>query len=97
MALPLRHAAASSAFNDRSVQLDHSSPSIAENASPWKRSSEQQRERELKCEAVLRMAARVFNDEGSHAVSPEEIADLLHVARPTLCYYFKNNDQILQE
>ena len=43
------------------------------------------------------MAARVFNDEGSHAVSPEEIADLLHVARPTLCYYFKNNDQILFE
>jgi AcrR family transcriptional regulator len=69
----------------------------AARASPWKRSDERVRERELKREAVLRMAAQVFNEKGFHAASLDEVADRLHISRPTLYYYFRNKDEILFE
>src|SRR5213076_747588 len=59
--------------------------------------NDRQRERALKRDAVLRTAARVFNDKGFHAASLDEVADRLHVTRPTLYYYFKNKDEILFE
>ena len=50
-----------------------------------------------KREAVLRMAAHLFNEKGFHATSLDEVAQRLHVTKPTLYYYVKNKDEILFE
>jgi len=72
-------------------------PGTTDPPSPWKRSADRDRERELKREAVLRTAAQVFNEKGFHAASLDEVAERLHVTRPTLYYYFKSKDEILFE
>lgn len=65
-------------------------------ASPWGRSSREQ-DRENKREAVLRTAARLFNERGYHGTSLELVAEELEITRPTVYYYFKNKDEILFE
>ena len=65
-------------------------------ASPWGRSSREQ-DRENKREAVLRTAARIFNEHGYHGTSLELVAEELEITRPTVYYYFKNKDEILFE
>jgi AcrR family transcriptional regulator len=65
-------------------------------ASPWGRSSRAQ-DRENKREAVLRTAARIFNERGYHGTSLELVAEELEITRPTVYYYFKNKDEILFE
>jgi AcrR family transcriptional regulator len=66
-------------------------------ASPWKAKSERQQERHLKRDAVLRTAARLFNEKGFHATSLDEVAERLHVTKPTVYHYVKNKDEILFE
>ena len=50
-----------------------------------------------KREAVLCMAAQVFNQKGYLATTRIEIAGRLNVTKPTLYYYVKNKDEILCE
>ncbi|MCG5073590.1 TetR/AcrR family transcriptional regulator [Paraburkholderia tagetis] len=69
----------------------------AQTASPWPKQSERQKQREMKREAVLRTAAQLFNEKGFHAASLDEVAERLHVTKPTLYYYAKNKDEILFE
>lgn len=66
-------------------------------ASPWVRARSRNEEREVKREAVLRTAAQLFNEKGFHATSLDEVAERLHVTKPTLYYYVKNKDEILFE
>jgi len=66
-------------------------------ASPWVAGSERDRLRATKREAVLRTAARMFNEKGFHATSLDEVAERLHITKPTLYYYVKNKDEILFE
>ncbi|MGB5948744.1 MAG: TetR/AcrR family transcriptional regulator [Parvibaculum sp.] len=63
--------------------------------SPWKKSRERKRERELKQDAVLAAAAHVFAEYGYHRASLDEVAQLLNVTKPTLYYYFKNKEAML--
>lgn len=65
--------------------------------SPWRTPRDRDRERKLKREAVLRAAAQLFNEKGFHAVSLDEVAERLHVTKPTLYYYVKSKDEILAE
>ena len=58
---------------------------------------DRQRERALKREAVLRTAARMFNEKGFHATSLDEVAERLNVTKPTLYYYVSSKDEILFE
>lgn len=51
----------------------------------------------LKREAVLRTAARMFNEKGFHATSLDEVAEQLRVTKPTLYYYVSSKDEILFE
>jgi AcrR family transcriptional regulator len=53
--------------------------------------------RAMKREAVLRTAAQIFNEKGFHATSLDEVAERLHITKPTLYYYVKNKDEILFE
>ncbi len=69
----------------------------ASQLSPWRKTRDRDQERKAKREAVLRMAARMFNEKGFHATSLGEVAQRLHVTKPTLYYYVKNKDEILFE
>ncbi|MFZ4289667.1 TetR/AcrR family transcriptional regulator [Variovorax sp. HJSM1_2] len=65
--------------------------------SPWAPSADREQVRIDKREAVLRMAAQVFNEKGYMAATLDEVAERLHVTKPTLYYYVKNKDEILFE
>ena len=71
-------------------------PSLA-TPSPWKGTSERQRDRELKREAVIRAAALEFNRKGYHNTSLDDIAARLEVTKPTVYYYVSNKEQLLFE
>ncbi len=49
----------------------------------------------LKRLAVLRTAARAFNESGFHQTSLNDLAKRLNVTKPTLYHYIKNKDEIL--
>lgn len=65
--------------------------------SPWSSPDAREREREAKREAVLRTAARFFNERGFHATSLDDVAAALNVTKPTIYHYFANKDEILYE
>lgn len=65
--------------------------------SPWKPAKDRRLERDVKRDAVLRTAAQLFNEKGFHATSLDEVAEQLHVTKPTLYYYVKNKEEILFE
>lgn len=52
---------------------------------------------ELKRRAVLHSAARLLLKMGYDALSLSDIAVDLHVAKPTIYYYFRNKDEIVHE
>jgi len=49
----------------------------------------------LKRLAILRTAARLFNQRGFYATSLNDLAKLLNVTKPSLYYYVKSKDDIL--
>ena len=65
--------------------------------SPWATGAQREQQRELKRQAVLQTAARLFNEKGFHATSLDDIARCLHVTKPTLYYYVRSKDDILLE
>lgn len=65
--------------------------------SPWPAPAGRAEQRERKRQAVLQTAARLFNERGFHATSLDDIAERLHVSKPTLYYYVKSKDDILLE
>jgi AcrR family transcriptional regulator len=72
-------------------------PPSSADASPWVPSAKRAMQRELKRQAVLQTAAQLFNERGFHATSLDDIAERLHVTKPTLYYYVKGKDDILLE
>ena len=64
---------------------------------PWGASGVREQMRAMKREAVLRAAAQIFNEKGFHATSLDDVAERLHITKPTLYYYVKNKDEILFE
>ena len=56
--------------------------------------SEQHR---LKRQVVIETAARTFNQRGFYKTTLVDIAEELHIAKPTIYHYFKNKDEILFE
>ena len=65
--------------------------------SPFRTATERQAEREQKREAVLRAAVRMFNAQGFHATSLDDVAASLGVSKPTIYHYLGNKDQVLFE
>jgi AcrR family transcriptional regulator len=65
--------------------------------SPWSARRRRPRDHALKREAVIRAAARAFNERGFHHASLEDIATLLGVTKPTIYYYVTNKEQLLFE
>jgi AcrR family transcriptional regulator len=65
--------------------------------SPWRTARDRGAERQIKRDAVLRVAGQLFVERGFHATSLDDIAARLKVTKPTLYYYVKNKDEILFE
>ena len=51
----------------------------------------------LKRQVVIETAARTFNERGFYKTTLVDIAEELHIAKPTIYHYFKNKDEILFE
>lgn len=66
-------------------------------SSPFRTPIQRQAEREQKREALLRAAVRMFNAQGFHATSLDEVAASLGVSKPTIYHYLGNKDQVLFE
>lgn len=66
-------------------------------SSPWAPAADRAQARSSKREAVLRTAAQVFNEKGFAATTLDEVAERLHVTKPTLYYYVSSKDEILYE
>lgn len=65
--------------------------------SPFRTSEQKLEERERKRFAVLRAAARLFNERGFHATSLDDVAARIGVKKPTIYHYIGNKDQVLLE
>lgn len=70
---------------------------VASVASPWKPASHRQRDRELKRDAVLNMAARLFIERGYGRATLNDVADQLNITKPALYHYFSSKEDILLE
>jgi AcrR family transcriptional regulator len=65
--------------------------------SPFPTTEEREAERLRKREAVLRAAVGMFNAQGFHATSLDDVAASLGVSKPTIYHYLGNKDQVLFE
>jgi len=72
-------------------------PYLSPAPSPWRNGRKARRDRALKREAVIRAAARAFNERGYHNTSLDDIAAALKVTKPTIYYYVENKEQLLFE
>lgn len=68
---------------------------LHDHPSPWKKQSDRKRDWAVKRDAVLKAAAQLFNEKGFHATSLDDVAERLHVTKPTVYHYVKSKDQIL--
>lgn len=66
-------------------------------SSPFRNQDERKADREEKREAVLRAAVRMFNAQGFHATSLDDVAASLGISKPTIYHYLGNKDQVLLE
>ena len=71
------------------------SPRSSQSPSPWRTRRKARGDRGLKREAVIREAARAFNERGYHNTSLDDIAASLEVTKPTIYYYVENKEQLL--
>lgn len=65
--------------------------------SPFRNVDERKADRAEKREAVLRAAVRMFNAQGFHQTSLDDVAASLGVSKPTIYHYLGNKDQVLFE
>jgi len=66
-------------------------------ATAWQGRRRRRSDHELKRDAVIRAAARAFNERGYHNTSLDDIAHALGVTKPTIYYYVANKEQLLFE
>lgn len=63
--------------------------------SPWKPQADRRSEKAAKREAVLRAAAKAFNERGYHNTSLDDVAAELNVSKPTIYYYGESKEALL--
>ena len=71
-------------------------PASADPAAVW-RGRRRRQDHGTKREAVIRTAARAFDERGYHNTSLDDIAAALGVTKPTIYYYVSNKEQLLFE
>jgi AcrR family transcriptional regulator len=70
-------------------------PARLDPASAWRAGRKRLRDHGIKREAVIKVAARAFNERGFHNTSLDDIAAALDVTKPTIYYYVENKEQLL--
>jgi AcrR family transcriptional regulator len=70
-------------------------PVSMNSASPWRKGRRPRQGHAIKREAVIRAAARAFNERGYHNTSLDDIAAALEVTKPTLYYYVEGKEELL--
>ena len=78
------------------VEAARSSTRSPDPADAW-RGRRRRRDHDTKREAVIRTAARAFDERGYHNTSLDDIAAALGVTKPTIYYYVPNKEQLLFE
>jgi AcrR family transcriptional regulator len=71
-------------------------PPAVDPAAAW-RGRRRRQDHGTKREAVIRTAARAFDERGYHNTSLDDIAAALGVTKPTVYYYVSNKEQLLFE
>lgn len=79
------------------ASVDAAFPDDADAASPWKPFEDRRRDRDMKREAVLRVAVHLFLEQGYDRTSLNEVAERLNITKPALYNYFRNKEEILAE
>src|SRR5271166_6974646 len=72
-----------------------SAPKPVADISPWRPFEDRRRARDEKRDAVLRMAVRLFLEEGYHRTPLARIAERLNITKPALYNYFASKEEIL--
>ncbi len=72
-----------------------SAPKSVADASPWTPFEDRRRARDEKRDAVLRMAVRLFLEDGYHRTPLAAIAERLNITKPALYNYFASKEEIL--
>ncbi|MBL4813032.1 MAG: TetR family transcriptional regulator [Rhodobacteraceae bacterium] len=72
-------------------------PQPVQIVSPWGSKEDRARERNDKRDAVITAAVRLFNLNGFHATSLDDVAKVLRVTKPTIYHYYSSKDEILFE
>ena len=72
-----------------------SAPNPIADASPWTPFEDRRRARDEKRDAVLRMAVRLFLEDGYHRTPLARIAERLNITKPALYNYFASKEEIL--
>lgn len=61
----------------------------------WRSEADRERQRDLKKDAVLRTAARLFVERGFYRTTLSDVADQLGVTKPVVYHYFDNKNALL--
>jgi AcrR family transcriptional regulator len=69
----------------------------ADPAVAWQGRRRRRTDHSIKRDAVIRAAARAFNERGYHNTSLDDIAAALGVTKPTVYYYVESKEQLLFE
>lgn len=66
-------------------------------ATPFRNAKQRRADHIEKREAVLRAAVRIFNSQGYHAASLDDVATALQISKPTIYHYVGNKERVLLE
>ncbi|WP_264782901.1 TetR/AcrR family transcriptional regulator [Acinetobacter haemolyticus] len=62
---------------------------------PFLDQKKKEQERQAKRDAVLLAAVKIFNEQGFHSTSLDEVAQSLGISKPTIYHYLGNKEQVL--
>lgn len=79
--------------------MDEKSKTLATHSAdelPWKPWEVRQLERDIKRQAVLRVATRLFLERGWHKATMQELGERLNITKPALYNYFLSKEDVLR-
>lgn len=62
---------------------------------PFLNHEKKEQERQAKRDAVLLAAVKIFNEQGFHSTSLDDVAKSLGISKPTIYHYLGNKEQVL--
>ena len=62
---------------------------------PFLNQEKKEQERQAKRDAVLLAAVKIFNQQGFHSTSLDDVAQSLGISKPTIYHYLGNKEQVL--